>query len=140
MQVTSGSGAKALMGAAEGKSMFYLELRCDALARATGAQGVRHGGIDAASMVGSVPGGMREPLAENLLVMLREPVSPPGPETGGAGVRSGSRTHTAAAGQPTEAAAAWTRSGSVSGTQPSVTECGTRSARSSSCWHSATRR
>jgi propanediol dehydratase large subunit len=72
MRVTSGGGAEALMGAAEGKSMFYLESRCVALARAMGAQGVQNGGIDAASVVGSVPGGMRELLAENLLVMLRD--------------------------------------------------------------------
>jgi propanediol dehydratase large subunit len=72
MRVTSGGGAEALMGAAEGKSMFYLESRCVALARAMGAQGVQNGGIDAASVVGSVPDGMRELLAENLLVMLRD--------------------------------------------------------------------
>ena len=72
MRVTSGGGSEALMGAAEGRSMFYLESRCVALARAMGAQGVQNGGIDAASVVGSVPGGMRELLAENLLVMLRD--------------------------------------------------------------------
>jgi len=72
MRVTSGGGAEALMGAAEGTSMFSLESRCVALARAMGAQGVQNGGIDGASVVGSVPGGMRELLAENLLVMLRD--------------------------------------------------------------------
>jgi propanediol dehydratase large subunit len=72
MRVTSGGGAEVLMGAAEGKSMFYLESRCVALARAIGAQGVQNGGIDGASVVGSVPEGMRELLAENLLVMLRD--------------------------------------------------------------------
>ena len=72
MRVTSGGGAEVLMGAAEGKSMFYLESRCVALARAIGAQGVQNGGIDGASVVGSVPDGMRELLAENLLVMLRD--------------------------------------------------------------------
>ena len=72
MRVTSGGGAEALMGAAEGKSMCHLESRCVALARAMGAQGVQNGGIDGASVVGSVPGGMRELLAENLLVMLRD--------------------------------------------------------------------
>ena len=34
MRVTSGGGAEALMGSAEGCSMFYLEARCVALARA----------------------------------------------------------------------------------------------------------
>src|SRR4051794_17437935 len=36
MRVTSGGGAEALMGGAEGRSMFYLEARCVALARAIG--------------------------------------------------------------------------------------------------------
>ena len=72
MRVTSGGGAEVLMGAAEGKSICYLESRCVALARAIGAQGVQNGGIDSASVTGSVPDGMRELLAENLLVMLRD--------------------------------------------------------------------
>jgi propanediol dehydratase large subunit len=72
MRVTSGGGAEALMGAAEGRSMFSLESRCVALARAMGAQGVQNGGIDGASVVGAVPDGMRELLAENVLVMLRD--------------------------------------------------------------------
>ena len=72
MRVTSGGGAEALMGAAESRSMFSLESRCVSLARAMGAQGVQNGGIDGASVVGCVPDGMRELLAENLLVMLRD--------------------------------------------------------------------
>jgi propanediol dehydratase large subunit len=32
------------MGAAEGRSMLYLESRCIALTRAPGAQGVQNGG------------------------------------------------------------------------------------------------
>ena len=44
------------MGAAEGRSMFSLESRCVALARAMGAQGVQNGGIDGASVVGCRPG------------------------------------------------------------------------------------
>jgi propanediol dehydratase large subunit len=70
MRVTSGGGAEVLMGAAEGKSTFYLEARCVALARAIGAQGVQNGGIDGACVVSSVPEGMRALLGENLLVML----------------------------------------------------------------------
>jgi propanediol dehydratase large subunit len=70
MRVTSGAGAEVLMGEAERRSMLYLESRCVALARAAGAQGVQNGGIDGASVAASVPGGMRELLAENLLVML----------------------------------------------------------------------
>ncbi len=71
MRVTSGGGAEALMGGAERCSMFYLESRCVALARAVGAQGVQNGGIDSASVAGSVPGGVRSMMAENLMVMLR---------------------------------------------------------------------
>ncbi len=71
MRVTSGGGAEALMGGAEQCSMFYLEARCVALARAIGAQGVQNGGIDSASVAGSVPGGVRSLMAENLMVMMR---------------------------------------------------------------------
>lgn len=70
MRVTSGGGAEALMGGAEECSMFYLESRCVALARAIGAQGVQNGGIDSASVAGSIPGGIRSLMAENVLVML----------------------------------------------------------------------
>src|SRR4051812_14205829 len=71
MRVTSGGGAEALMGAAEGRSMFYLEARCVALARAIGAQGVQNGGIDSAAVAGAVPGGVRSLMAENVMVMAR---------------------------------------------------------------------
>jgi propanediol dehydratase large subunit len=71
MRVTSGGGAEALMGSAEGCSMFYLEARCVALARAIGSQGVQNGGIDSAAVAGAVPGGVRSLMAENLMVMLR---------------------------------------------------------------------
>lgn len=71
MRVTSGGGSEALMGAAEGRSMFYLEARCVALARAIGAQGVQNGGIDSAAVAGSVPGGVRSLMAENVMVMAR---------------------------------------------------------------------
>jgi propanediol dehydratase large subunit len=70
MRFTSGSGAECLMGEAEGKSMLYLEARCVFTSRAAGAQGVQNGGIDGVSVTASVPDGMREVLAENLLVML----------------------------------------------------------------------
>ena len=59
------------MGAAEGRSMFYLEARCVALARAIGSQGVQNGGIDSAAVAGSVPGGVRSLMAENVMVMVR---------------------------------------------------------------------
>jgi propanediol dehydratase large subunit len=70
LRVTSGAGAEVLMGEAEGCSLMYLEARCVALARAIGSQGVQNGGIDGINVAAAVPGGMREVLAENLLVMI----------------------------------------------------------------------
>jgi len=71
MRVSSGAGAEVLMGGAEKCSMLYLESRCVSLARALGVQGVQNGGIDGASVAGSVPGGVRELMAENVMVMAR---------------------------------------------------------------------
>jgi propanediol dehydratase large subunit len=70
LRVTSGAGSEVLMGAAEGCSMLYLEARCVRLARAIGAQGVQNGGIEGVSIAGSLPLGMREVAAENLMVMM----------------------------------------------------------------------
>lgn len=81
MRVTSGGGAEVLMGAAEGCSMLYLEARCVSLARAIGSQGVQNGGIDGAGVVASVPNGMRELLAENVMVMMRDLESCSGNDT-----------------------------------------------------------
>src|SRR6202140_833197 len=71
MRVSSGAGAEVLMAGAEAKSMLYLESRCVALARASGARGVQNGGIDGASVAAAVPGGLRELMAENVMVMMR---------------------------------------------------------------------
>jgi propanediol dehydratase large subunit len=71
MRVSSGAGAEVLMAGASGKSMLYLEARCVALARAIGAQGVQNGGIDGASVAAAVPSGLRELMAENVMVMMR---------------------------------------------------------------------
>jgi propanediol dehydratase large subunit len=71
MRVTSGAGAEVLMGAAESSSMASLESRCVSLAWAIGAEGVQNGGIDGASVAGTVPDGFRELFAENLMVMIR---------------------------------------------------------------------
>lgn len=71
MRVSSGAGAEVLMGGAERCSMLYLESRCVSLARAMGVQGVQNGGIDGASVAGAVPRGVREMMAENLMVMAR---------------------------------------------------------------------
>jgi len=71
MRVSSGAGAEVLMGGAERRSMLYLESRCVSLARAIGAQGVQNGGIDGASVAAAVPAGVRELMAENVMVMAR---------------------------------------------------------------------
>jgi propanediol dehydratase large subunit len=71
MRVSSGAGAEVLMGGAEKCSMLYLESRCVSLARAIGVQGVQNGGIDGASVAASVPRGVRELMAENVMVMAR---------------------------------------------------------------------
>jgi propanediol dehydratase large subunit len=71
MRVSSGAGSEVLMAGAEGKSMLYLESRCVALARAIGAQGVQNGGIDGASVAAAVPSGLKELMAENVMVMAR---------------------------------------------------------------------
>jgi propanediol dehydratase large subunit len=71
MRVSSGAGAEVLMGGAEQCSMLYLESRCVSLARAMGVQGVQNGGIDGASVASSVPRGVRELMAENVMVMAR---------------------------------------------------------------------
>ena len=70
MRFTSGSGAEVLMGAAEGKSLLYLEARCVAVTRAAGSQGTQNGGIDGINVTGSVPNGMREILAENVMATM----------------------------------------------------------------------
>jgi len=67
VRFTSGGGSEALMGHAEGCSMLYLEARCLSLIRAAGSQGVQNGAISCVALVLSVPGGVREILAENLL-------------------------------------------------------------------------
>lgn len=95
MRVTSGGGSEALMGGAQECSMFYLEARCVALARAIGAQGVQNGGIDSASVAGAVPGGVRSLMAENVMVMLRNLESCSGNDAlmSESDVRRTSRTH-----------------------------------------------
>jgi propanediol dehydratase large subunit len=67
VRFTSGAGAEALMGHAEGRSMLYLEARCLCAIRAAGSQGVQNGGISTVALALAVPAGTREILAENLL-------------------------------------------------------------------------
>ncbi|WP_264002264.1 propanediol/glycerol family dehydratase large subunit [Mycolicibacterium sediminis] len=72
MRISSGGGSEVLMGAAERCSILYLESRCVSLARALGSQGVQNGGLDGVGVVASVPEGMKELIAENLMVMMRD--------------------------------------------------------------------
>jgi propanediol dehydratase large subunit len=67
VRFTSGTGSEALMGAAEGKSMLYLEARCISVVRAAGSQGVQNGSISCVALVLSVPGGTRAILGENVI-------------------------------------------------------------------------
>lgn len=69
MRCTSGAAAELLMGFHEAKSLLYLEARCLCLQRGMGAQGTQNGGIDGAPLAGSIPGGVREILAENLIAV-----------------------------------------------------------------------
>jgi propanediol dehydratase large subunit len=67
VRFTSGTGSEALMGAAEGKSMLYLESRCISVVRAAGSQGIQNGSISCVALVLSVPGGTRAILGENVI-------------------------------------------------------------------------
>jgi propanediol dehydratase large subunit len=67
---TSGAGAPALMGHAEGRSMLYLEARSLLATRAAGSQGSQNGSISCIALPESLPDGVRGVLAENLIAML----------------------------------------------------------------------
>ncbi len=67
---TSGTGAAALMGHSEGKSMLYLEARCLLITRGAGSQGTQNGSISCIALPESLPGGVRTVLAENLVAMM----------------------------------------------------------------------
>ena len=69
MRCTSGAGSELLMGFHESKSLLYLEARCLCLQRGMGAQGTQNGGIDGAPLTATIPGGIRELMAENLLAV-----------------------------------------------------------------------
>lgn len=69
MRCTSGAGSELLMGFHESKSLLYLEARCLCLQRGMGAQGTQNGGIDGAPLTATLPGGVRELMAENLLAV-----------------------------------------------------------------------
>jgi len=64
---TSGTGSEALMGAAEKKSMLYLEARCIYTAKGAGTQGIQNGSVSCIGIPASVPSGIRAVMAENLI-------------------------------------------------------------------------
>ncbi len=67
---TSGAGAPALMGHAQGRSMLYLEARSLLATRAAGSQGSQNGSISCIALPESLPDGVRGVMAENLIAML----------------------------------------------------------------------
>lgn len=67
---TSGAGAPALMGHAQGKSMLYLEARSLLLTKAAGSQGSQNGSISCIALPEALPDGVRGVMAENLIAML----------------------------------------------------------------------
>ena len=69
MRCTSGAGSELLMGFHESKSLLYLEARCLCLQRGMGVQGTQNGGIDGAPVTATMPGGVRELMAENLIAV-----------------------------------------------------------------------
>lgn len=70
VRFTSGSGSEVLMGMAEKKSMLYLECRCLYVTKGAGAQGTQNGSVSCIGIPGSVPGGIREVMGENLVASL----------------------------------------------------------------------
>ena len=70
VRFTSGSGSEVLMGMAEQKSMLYLECRCLYVTKGAGAQGTQNGSVSCIGIPGSVPGGIREVMGENLVAAL----------------------------------------------------------------------
>ena len=69
MLFTSGTGSEVQMGAAEGRSMLYLEARCIMVTRGAGVQGLQNGSISCIGVPGAVPSGIRAVAAENLITM-----------------------------------------------------------------------
>ncbi len=70
VRFTSGSGSEVLMGSSEKKSMLYLECRCLYITKGAGSQGIQNGSVSCIGIPGSVPGGIREVMGENLVAAL----------------------------------------------------------------------
>jgi len=69
MRFTSGTGSEVQMGAAEGKSMLYLETLCVMVTKGAGVQGLQNGSISCIGVPAAVPSGIRAVAAENLITM-----------------------------------------------------------------------
>ena len=70
VRFTSGSGSEVLMGSSEKKSMLYLECRSLYATKGAGSQGIQNGSVSCIGVTGSVPSGIREVIAENLVAAL----------------------------------------------------------------------
>ncbi len=70
VRFTSGSGSEVLMGNSEKCSMLYLECRCLYATKGAGSQGIQNGSVSCIGVPGSVPGGIREVMSENLVAAL----------------------------------------------------------------------
>ncbi|MBC5787021.1 propanediol/glycerol family dehydratase large subunit [Clostridium facile] len=70
VRFTSGSGSEVLMGYSEKKSMLYLECRCLYVTKGGGSQGIQNGSVSCIGVTGSVPSGIREVIAENLVAAM----------------------------------------------------------------------
>ena len=70
VRFTSGSGSEVLMGSSEKKSMLYLECRCLYATKGAGSQEIQNGSVSCIGVTGSVPSGIREVIAENLVAAL----------------------------------------------------------------------
>jgi propanediol dehydratase large subunit len=70
IRFTSGTGAAALMGHSEGKSMLFLEARCLLTTKGAGSQGTQNGSISCIALPESLPGGVRAVMSENLIAAM----------------------------------------------------------------------
>ncbi|HHW91600.1 MAG TPA: propanediol/glycerol family dehydratase large subunit [Firmicutes bacterium] len=70
LRFTSGSGSEVQMGAAEGKSMLYHEIKCIMLTRGAGVQGLQNGAVSCNGIAMSVAGGVNSVHMENLVTAM----------------------------------------------------------------------
>jgi propanediol dehydratase large subunit len=70
MRFTSGTGSEVQMGYAEGKSMLYLEARCQYVTKGAGVQGTQNGSVSCVGVPAAFPSGVRAMLAENVIATM----------------------------------------------------------------------